>query len=87
MQYSVIFNCDMFLIFAQNIDHGYTVLTSTHDLCFRAKMRKMYTPVNPSFTPKFSLDSANITESQDSIREISVVPFPAEADMFLLSFK
>ena len=27
------------------------VLTSTHDLCFRAKIRKiMYTPVNPSFT-------------------------------------
>ena len=36
------------LIFAQNIDRGYTlepplteaVLTSTHDLCFRAKIRK-----------------------------------------------
>ena len=26
------------------------VLTSTHNLCFRAKIRKMYTPVNPSFT-------------------------------------
>ena len=27
------------------------VLTSTHDLCFRAKIRKkVYTPVNPSFT-------------------------------------
>ena len=27
---------------------------STHNLCFRAKMRKMYTPVNPSFTiPQF----------------------------------
>ena len=23
---------------------------STHNLCFRAKIRKMYTPVNPSFT-------------------------------------
>ena len=23
---------------------------STHDLCFRAKIRKMNTPVNPSFT-------------------------------------
>ena len=47
--------CDIFLIFAQNIDHGYTldppqceaVLTSTHDLYFR---EKMYTPLNPSFT-------------------------------------
>ena len=31
-----------FLIFAQNIDCGYTeaVLTSTHNLCFRAKIRK-----------------------------------------------
>ena len=27
------------------------VLTNTHDLCFRAKIRKiMYTPVNHSFT-------------------------------------
>ena len=36
---------DIFLIFAQNIDCGYT---STHNLCLRAKIRKkMYTPVNP----------------------------------------
>ena len=49
-------NCSIFLNFAQNIDYGYTVeppgeavLTSTHNLCFRAKIRKiMYTPVNPS---------------------------------------
>ena len=27
-----------------------TVLTSTHNLCFRAKIRKMNTPVNPSYT-------------------------------------
>ena len=58
MQYTAIFhgcknfnfqmkNCDIFLIFAQNIDCGYTlespheaVLTSTHNLCFRAKIRK-----------------------------------------------
>ena len=26
------------------------VLTSTHNLCFLAEIRKMYTPVNPSFT-------------------------------------
>ena len=38
---------DIFLIFAQNIDCGYrleplieAVLTSTHDLCFRVKIRK-----------------------------------------------
>ena len=38
---------DIFLIFAQNKDCGYieAVLTSTHNLCFRAKIRrKMYTP-------------------------------------------
>ena len=41
---------DIFHIFAQNIDRGYT-LESTHDQCFRAKIRKtMYTHVNPSFT-------------------------------------
>ena len=40
-------NCDFFLIFAQNIDCGYMlespqvgVLTSTHNICFRAKIRK-----------------------------------------------
>ena len=50
-------NSDIFHISAQNIDCGYTleppltVLTSTHNLCFRAEIRKiMYTPVNPSFT-------------------------------------
>ena len=49
--------CEIFLNFAQNIGRWYTlerlteaVLTSTNDLCFRAKIRKMYTPVNPSFT-------------------------------------
>ena len=35
-------NCDIFLIFAQNIDRGYTflneaVLTSTHNICFGQK--------------------------------------------------
>ena len=40
-------NYDIFLNFAQNIDFRYTfghgseaVLTSTHNLCFRAKIRK-----------------------------------------------
>ena len=50
---------DHFLIFAQNIDRGYTleppqlepVLTSNHNLWFRAKIRKICIPlVNPSFT-------------------------------------
>ena len=48
MQYTDFFGCknenfllknfDIFLIFAQNIDCGYTeaVLTSTHNLCFGA---------------------------------------------------
>ena len=49
---------DIFLIFAQNIDGWYTfesevVLMSTHNLCFRAKIRKKkYTRVNPSFPIK-----------------------------------
>ena len=45
-----IFN--IFLIFAQNIDCGYTldglaeaVLTSTHKLCFGAKIRKIGIPL------------------------------------------
>ena len=33
----IIENCDIFHIFAQNIDCGYM---STHNLCFRAKIRK-----------------------------------------------
>ena len=40
-------NVVFFLIFAQNIDCGYTLdVTNTHNLCFRAK--KMYTHVKPS---------------------------------------
>ena len=41
-----------FFIFAQKIDCGYieAVLTSTDNICFRAKLKKMYSPVNPSFT-------------------------------------
>ena len=39
---------DIFLIFAQNIDFGYTiaeaVLTSTHNLYFGAKIRKIGIP-------------------------------------------
>ena len=70
MQYTVIFhgckngkfsdkNRESVLIFAPNIDRGYTleprlteaVLTCTHDLCCGAKIRKkLYTPINPSFT-------------------------------------
>ena len=43
---------DIVLIFAQNFDCGISegVLTSTHNLCFGAKIRKKYTPVNPNFT-------------------------------------
>ena len=49
-----IFN--IFLFFVQNIVGtcknrlSEAVLTSTHNLCFGAKIRKIYTPVNPSFT-------------------------------------
>ena len=56
MQYTAIFhgckngnfqmkNCGIFLNFAQNIDCAPT-------RCFRAKIRKLYTPVNPNFTIK-----------------------------------
>ena len=38
------------LIFAQNIDCGSeAVLTSTHNLCFRAKIRKNVYPCKPQF--------------------------------------
>ena len=55
MQYTAIFygrkndnfqmkSCEILYIFAQNIDRGYmlteAVLMSTHNLCFRAKIRK-----------------------------------------------
>ena len=48
-------NFDIFLIFVQNIDCGYTlepprraVLTSTRNLCFGSKINR-YTPANPQF--------------------------------------
>ena len=51
-----IFRCKnviFFLTFAQNIDCGYTlteaVLTSTHNLCFGAKIRKKVYPCKPQF--------------------------------------
>ena len=37
---------DIFLIFAQNIDCGYTLEPSTHNLCFRAKIRKIGIPLH-----------------------------------------
>ena len=36
---------DYFHIFAQKIDRGYTLLTRTHNLCFRAKIRKKCIPL------------------------------------------
>ena len=52
-------NFDIFYIFAQSIDFGYTleprgeaVLTSSHNLCFGAIIRRIdirYTPAYPSF--------------------------------------
>ena len=73
-------NFDIFLIFAQNIDCGYTlepprrvptiyvleaVLTSTHNLCFGAKIRKigiplqtpvlLYTDTNNTSQPTWSI--------------------------------
>ena len=66
MQYTVIFhggkndnfqtkNCDIFLIFAQNIHCGWRLepIMSTHNLWCRAKLRKIIkTIVHPSFTIK-----------------------------------
>ena len=64
IQYSAVFhgckydnfqmkNCYIFIIITQNIDCGYTfneaVLTSTHNLCFRAKVRKSVYPCKPQF--------------------------------------
>ena len=49
-------NCDIFLIFAENIDRVYTLeapLWSTYDLCIKAKIKEnMYTPINPRFAIK-----------------------------------
>ena len=44
-------NFDIFLIFAQNIDCGYTeaVLTSTHNVCFGSNMRKNIYPGKSQF--------------------------------------
>ena len=43
-------NFNIFLIFAQNIDCGYTLeppcLTSTHNLCFGGKIRKIGIPLH-----------------------------------------
>ena len=39
-------NFDIFLIIAQNIDCEYTVLTSTHNICFGAKIRKIGIPLH-----------------------------------------
>ena len=51
-------NFDIFLIFAQNIDCGYTLepprrgsLTSTHNLCFGAKIRKIGIPLRTPVLP------------------------------------
>ena len=48
-----IFDRDIFLIFAQNLDCGYLAeadLTRTHTLCFGAKIRKIGIPLQ---TPVF----------------------------------
>ena len=53
-------NSDIFHIFAQNIDCGYSLepprrggSNGTHNICFWAEIKKiMYTPVNPSLTHK-----------------------------------
>ena len=52
----------MFLIFAQNIDRGYTLdshLTSTQNLCFGAKIRKIDIPLH---TPGWGLGGIRCTD-------------------------
>ena len=39
-------NVDIFLIFAQNINCGYSLVTSAHNLCFGAKIRKIGIPLH-----------------------------------------
>ena len=96
IQYTVIFhgckndyfqtkNYDIFLIFAQNIDCGYTlepplsvaVLTSTHNLCFGAKIRKNVYPCKPQFYYiKVRCKGVFITRTcfrDDMFREITVL--------------
>ena len=41
--------CYIFLNFAQNINYGYTLEPSTHNLCFRAKIRENVYPCKPQF--------------------------------------
>ena len=57
-----------FLIFAQNMECGYTlepsprgaaVLTNTHDLCFGAKIRKLGIPL---YTPVLLLEKRDPSE-------------------------
>ena len=69
-------NYDIFLIFAQNIDCGYSlepprvieaVLTSTHNLCFRAKIRKNEYPCKPQFYYITRKDMTHSVISIDSI--------------------
>ena len=64
---------DIFLIFAQNIDCGYTlepprqggsVGTSTHNLCFGAKIRKIGIPLHtPVLLYKVGFRGVNITRT------------------------
>ena len=47
-------NCDIFHIFAQNIDCGYTLGGGSNEYpqsMFKSKnKKKLYTPLNPNFT-------------------------------------
>ena len=43
------------------------VITSTHNLCFRAKIRKEYTPVNPSLLYKRGCKGVYITREKGCV--------------------
>ena len=54
-------NLNIFLIFAQNKDRGYSLEHEHPRSMFWSKIRKMYTPVNPSFNIKSGVQGVYIT--------------------------
>ena len=84
-------NYNIFLIFAQIIDCGYplerlseAVLTSTHNLCFGAKIRKNVYPCKPQFYYiKVGCKGAFVTRT--SFRDVSLLNYQRTEFLFLAS--
>ena len=49
-QYEFLFLLKTLIVGTRKNRLSEAALTSTHNLCFGAKIRKKYTPVNPNFT-------------------------------------